>query len=82
MADHEAALQVFRELQAAGLQPTAQCYTSLLSACARAGDLSAARRVFKSMHVRPNVETCTALMGACLKKGTPAALQEAFQVML
>ena len=82
VADHEAALKVFRELKAAGLQPTAQCYTSLLAACARAGDLTAARRVFKSMHVAPSVEAYTALMDACLKKSTPAALDEAFQVRL
>lgn len=82
MADHEAALKVFRELKAAGLQPTAQCYTSLLAACARAGDLTAARSLFRSMHVQPSVEAYTALMDACLKKGTPAALEEAFQVML
>ena len=82
VADHEAALKVFRELKAAELQPTAQCYTSLLAACARAGDLTAARRVFKGMHIQPSVEAYTALMDACLKKGTPAALQEAFQVML
>lgn len=73
---------MFRELKGAGLQPTPQCYTSLLAACARAGDLTAARRVFKSMHVPPSVEAYTALMDACLKKSTPAALDEAFQVML
>ena len=73
---------MFRELKAAGLQPTAQCYTSLLAACGRAGDLAAARRLFKSMHVQPSVEAYTALIDACLKKGTPAALDEAFQVML
>ena len=83
MADHEAALKVFRDLKAAGLQPTVQCYTSLLAVtvCVRAGDLTAARRVFKSMHVQPSMEACMALMDACLKKGTPAALEEAFQAL-
>ncbi len=79
-ADQKAALQVFGELLANGVQPTPQCYTSLLAACSRAGDLAAARRVFRSMHVEPNVAAYTALMDACLKKGTPAALNEAFEV--
>ena len=65
-----------------GVKPTAQCYTSLLAACSRGGDLAAARRVFRTMHVHvaPNVAAYTALMDACLKKGTPAALDEAFEV--
>ena len=62
-----------------GMKPTPQCYTSLLAACSRAGDLTAARRVFRTMHVDRNVAAYTALMDACLKKGTPAALREAFE---
>ena len=80
VADHEAALKVFRQLKGAGLQPTAQCYTSLLTACSRGGDLRGARRVFRSMHVQPSVEAYTALMDACLKDASPAALDEAFEV--
>ena len=82
VADQTAALQVFDELLAQGVQPSRQCYTSLLAACARGGDLHAARRVFRSMHVQPGVAAYTALMDACLKKGTPEALDEAFQVTL
>ena len=78
-ADQRAALQVFDEMESQGMKPTPQCYTSLLAACSRAGDLAAARRVFRTMHVDRNVAAYTALMDACLKKGTPAALGEAFQ---
>ncbi len=78
-ADQKAALQVFDEMVSQGMKPTPQCYTSLLAACSRAGDLTAARRVFRTMHVDRNVAAYTALMDACLKKGTPAALDEAFE---
>ena len=67
-ADKTAALQVFDQMRAQKMQPTSQCYTSLLAACARAGDLAAARRVFDSMHVTPTVEAYTALIDACLKQ--------------
>ncbi|KAL0055731.1 hypothetical protein WJX82_003881 [Trebouxia sp. C0006] len=79
-ADQRASLQVFDEMVSQGMKPTPQCYTSLLAACSRAGDLTAARRVFRTMHVDRNVAAYTALMDACLKKGTPAALDEAFEV--
>ncbi|KAL0019221.1 hypothetical protein WJX77_010459 [Trebouxia sp. C0004] len=79
-ADQKAALHVLDEMVSQGMKPTPQCYTSLLAACSRAGDLTAARRVFRTMHVDRNVAAYTALMDACLKKGTPAALDEAFQV--
>ena len=50
-ADQKAALQVFDEMLSRGVKPTAQCYTSLLAACSRGGDLAAARRVFRTMQV-------------------------------
>jgi len=78
-ADQRASLQVFDEMVSQGMKPTPQCYTSLLAACSRAGDLTAARRVFRTMHVDRNVAAYTALMDACLKNGTPAALDEAFE---
>ena len=67
-------------MREAGLQPTNRCMTSLLAACARAGDLVAARRVFKGMGHALNVPSYTALMDACLKEGSRAACAEAFQV--
>ena len=79
-ADKDAALDVYDDMRARGMQPTSQCYTSLLAACARAGDLSAARRVFNQMHVTPSVEAYTALMDACLKQKQGSAWNQAFQV--
>lgn len=80
VGDSQSALQRFDEMRLAGLQPTQRCMTSLLAACARARDLTAAHRVFRGMGTAGNVPAYTALMDACLKEGSPAACAEAFQV--
>lgn len=80
VGDSQSALQTFDSMRKAGLQPTERCMTSLLAACARAGDLTAARRVFRGMGQATNVPCYTALMDACLKEGSQAACAEAFQV--
>lgn len=80
VGNSQSALQTFDDMRQAGLQPTSRCMTSLLAACARAGDLTAARRVFQGMGPARNVPAYTALMDACLKNGSPAAYAEAFQV--
>lgn len=80
VGNSQAALKAYEEMQASGLQPTERCSTSLLAACARAGDLTAARQVFRGLGQGLNVPCYTALMDACLKEGSSAAIAEAFQV--
>ena len=72
VGEHNRALQTFRRMLAAGLQPTAVTYTVMLSACAKTGRMGQASKLLHRMdraHVLPNVFTCNALLHGLLRRG-------------
>jgi pentatricopeptide repeat protein len=46
-------MQVFEDMQAAGVRPNGYVYTALISACEEANDWRQAIRVFNKMEARP-----------------------------
>lgn len=64
----EAALQIFEDMVARGCERNVITYSSLISACEKAGQWRLALQLFSEMHrdgCKPNVVTHNALIAAC-----------------
>ena len=69
----EAALQIFDDMRERGCERNVITYSSLISACEKAGQWQLAVRLFDDMHrdgCRPNVVTYNALLSACAQGET------------
>ena len=67
-AQVEAALQIFEDMVARGCERNVITYSSLISACEKAGQWRLALQLFDEMHrdgCKPNVVTHNALIAAC-----------------
>ena len=65
-------MEVFGEMVAAGCERTVITYSSLISACEKAGQWERALSLFEGMHqdgCRPNVITYNSLITACAQGG-------------
>ena len=73
----EAALQIFKDMVARNCERNVITYSSLISACEKAGEWQVAVRLFNEMHrdgCRPNVVTYNALVAACAQGARPPPL--------